>query len=366
MNKNNICILTRTLLVGGAEKQALLLAYCLKNNYKVYLVVLYGEKIDSKYMEYINDKGINTVYLKGRMLHKLYIFINFLKSHQIHYIFTYLPSTNIIGTIAGKITGVRFIFGGVRASEFPKYKFLIQKFLHNYLLKYTIFNSNFGAKKFISKGFKSKKVLVLHNGIEINKEVCRSDNNNEIRILSVGRFHFTKDYLTALKAINHLLKSISEQSYVIKYWLIGYGELEDNIRKWIKEYKLEEHVKLIINPSNIDNYYSNADIYLCTSIFEGLSNSIMEAMNFSLPIIATNNVGDDSYLVEDGFNGYLCDIRDYKTMAERLKILIINKINRNQIGLNSFEKLKNNFSLEIFRDRYIHLIKNCGKKKLIL
>jgi glycosyltransferase involved in cell wall biosynthesis len=60
-------------------------------------------------------------------------------------------------------------------------------------------------------------------------------------------------------------------------------------------------IKIFINPANIPDILNECDIYLSTSLFEGLSNSIMEAMVAGLPVIATD-VGDNKYLVKDGFN----------------------------------------------------------------
>lgn len=358
MDNRNICVLTRTLLIGGAEKQALLLAYSLKQEYNIFLVSLFGDKTDTKFSKFIEEKNINTIYLEGNILAKFLKFYKFLKLNRINFIFAYIPITNVFAALAGILAGVKFLFGGIRTSSFIKHKLIIQRFLHNYIMTFSISNSNFSANKLTLEGFNSKKLLVIPNGIEIKKPIPKLPNNKLIDILSVGRFHIAKDYLTALKAINHLLEIIPEYSKLIKYRIIGYGELEKDIRSWIKEYKLEKNVELILNSKDLDSYYKNSDIYLCTSIFEGLSNSIMEAMNFSLPIVATNNVGDNSYLVVDGLNGYLCNMKDYKTMAEKLKILITNNNKRIQMGSDSYERLKNNYSLELFRKRYIELIEN--------
>ena len=52
-----------------------------------------------------------------------------------------------------------------------------------------------------------------------------------------------------------------------------------------------------------------------------MSNTIMEAMSYSLPVVATN-AGDTSYLVKDGITGFLCNIGDYQQISDRLSTLI--------------------------------------------
>ncbi|NJK98226.1 MAG: glycosyltransferase family 4 protein [Bacteroidales bacterium] len=68
-----------------------------------------------------------------------------------------------------------------------------------------------------------------------------------------------------------------------------------------------------------------------TSIEEGLSNSIMEAMSFGLPIVATS-AGDSEYLVKDNFNGYICKAGDSSDLAEKLYRLISDEDLRNQFS----------------------------------
>ncbi|MBO7272587.1 MAG: glycosyltransferase family 4 protein, partial [Bacteroidaceae bacterium] len=99
----------------------------------------------------------------------------------------------------------------------------------------------------------------------------------------------------------------------------------------------------------------DADIYLSTSLFEGTSNSIMEAMNWSLPVVATN-VGDNNHLVIDGVNGTLHPIGDAKGMAESIANLLTNYELRKEYGLASNKNLRENYSMEIFEKRYLKLI----------
>ncbi|HRS54399.1 MAG TPA: glycosyltransferase, partial [Bacteroidales bacterium] len=116
-------------------------------------------------------------------------------------------------------------------------------------------------------------------------------------------------------------------------------------------------VSLIINPNNLNNYYQKADIYFSTSLYEGLSNSIIEAMEFSLPIVATN-VGDNEYLIIEGQSGFLLPIKDAEGMSSKLKLLVDNPKQRVEFGHNAYRHLKNNFLEEIFKQKYINFINN--------
>ena len=71
----NICVFTNTLLKGGAEKQAILLAKALRSNHNVWLVVYYGELADQKYIDLIQENKLSTVYLKGNHINRIFNFI---------------------------------------------------------------------------------------------------------------------------------------------------------------------------------------------------------------------------------------------------------------------------------------------------
>ena len=96
-------------------------------------------------------------------------------------------------------------------------------------------------------------------------------------------------------------------------------------------------------------------IYISTSLFEGTSNSIMEALNWSLPVVATN-VGDNDHLVIDGVNGYLHPIGDATGLTTSLCKLLDSVELRNKMGVRSNQNLRENYSMEIFEKRYLDLI----------
>lgn len=81
---------------------------------------------------------------------------------------------------------------------------------------------------------------------------------------------------------------------------------------------------------------------LTTSIYEGMPNVVMEAMNNGLPIIATD-AGDMKYLVKDDENGYLCPIGDIEYIANKLVAVITNTELRNIMGANSRKIIDENF-----------------------
>ena len=85
----------------------------------------------------------------------------------------------------------------------------------------------------------------------------------------------------------------------------------------------------------------------------------MEAMNWSLPIVATN-VGDNNRLVLEGKNGMLLSAGDAEGLALSIDKLLENVEMRNAFGKTSNQILEENYSIEIFERRYLNLIERKG------
>jgi len=138
-----------------------------------------------------------------------------------------------------------------------------------------------------------------------------------------------------------------------EYIIIGWGILENDIKKWLSEYEIDDVTEIIINPLDLDEYYKNSDIYIQTSLYEGLSNTVLEAMSYSLPLVITD-VGDNERLIRN--NGFLCNIGDTEQLYLGLVELTKSHKLRVEYGKNSYQLVKKNYSIEKFTSRYIEFI----------
>jgi glycosyltransferase involved in cell wall biosynthesis len=186
--------------------------------------------------------------------------------------------------------------------------------------------------------------------MEIAQPIVREDKPIK-HIVTTGRFVPQKDYLTMIKTLAKL--KAMRHDFVMD--IIGYGVEEANIRNWIREYDVEDITNIYIKPDNVQDIVRDADIYLSTSLFEGTSNSIMEALNWSIPVVATD-VGDNSYMITDGVNGMLHSIGDAEGMAHSIAYLLDNLDVRNKYGIMSHRILQDRYSLETFEKSYLNLL----------
>lgn len=351
-----IAIFVPTIKSGGAEKQAVLLAKLLSRKYLVSFVVFYGEVAPSKTNEDILSQSLSmkTYFLKGNYWKKTKEFIRIIKREQIDIAFNYLTFCDTYGAIIEKIAGVSTIYNGIRNSRLPKTKLFFERLCHNFISSGTIFNCYSGAEYFKQKNFNADKCIVVQNCFpNIADPITRNKKEDIVTIITIGRFVKQKDYETSIKAIS-LLK---QKGLPFRYIIIGYGDFYNDIKKWISDYALQYDITVLLNPKNVQEILRSSDIYLSSSIFEGTSNSIMEAMNWSIPVVATN-VGDNEYLVENGHNGFLRPIGDAEGLAKSLACLIESIKKRNEMGQNGNHLLREHFSEELFEQRYIEIIED--------
>jgi len=347
----DIIILMNALDMGGAEKQSLLLAKALGNTYRVHYIVQKKWPRLKQHLDFIEREKINYIQLSGNFFTRLRQLRLYVKKNDIRILIGMLTLDNAMAACISLTTGIKCI-GGVRSSYLPFLKFWVTWLGQKFFLDHMVFNNNYGMNLFVKRGFSINKSSVIHNCINNLQKERKRNPGEKITILSVGRFTFEKDYLTALKAVSVLNMICSNKT--IEYIIIGDGKYLNRIQYWIKELKLG-NIKLVINPESVEAFYVTADIYLMSSISEGMPNSIMEAFNYSLPVVTTD-AGDATFLVEDNISGYVVRPKDYQTMADKLADLVEHYDKRIAFGLHGHKHVLRTFSEDVFRNNYIALI----------
>lgn len=348
----SVAVFVKNLTSGGAEKQSVLLAKSLADIYDVHYIIFNGAKVHLKYMKMLkSDKRIHVCTLYGGHFFRFNALVKYLKTNKIRVIFSYLTAANFYACIAGRLSGSD-VFTGLRNAELPFLKLVADRFMTNHWAKSAIVNCYSGQNNFVKKGFDANKTVVIPNCFDNISPYKKKARNDVLHIITVGRFVVQKDYETAIRTIA-VLRKISIVKFIFN--IVGYGGLETQIREWVRTYRVEDCVSIFINPDNIPELLETSDIYLSTSLFEGTSNSIMEAMNADLPVVATD-VGDNFKLVENNVNGFLCAVGDYKSLADKLCLLLDDEGQRVAFGENSKKILLDGYSVKVFRERYMNIL----------
>lgn len=192
-----------------------------------------------------------------------------------------------------------------------------------------------------------KNVTFINNGIkplQVEKKINTSD---KITIISVGRLSIQKNP----KLFNDIALEFIDNHNIQFIWC-GDGELKSKLTSpnikctgWIERKELE-------------NYLANADIYLSTSLWEGLPLSVLEAMSIGLPVVLSDCVGNRDLVKNNGFL--------YNNKLEAVKIINdFKENNRNFIfkGKKSKEIFFNKFELNVMGNLYYSLYKKIKKDR---
>jgi len=161
-----------------------------------------------------------------------------------------------------------------------------------------------------------------------NKSISDCSQSSTLRLIMVARFEYQKDHITLVEALG----MIREDDWVMTF--IGSGPLESRIRTKVEELGIQRKVHFLGEKSNIGDYLIDADCFILSSRYEGFPISILEAMSYSLPILATD-VGGVKEAVVDGYNGKLFKSGDTCQLASSIKLLMDNPSIARTFGDNS-------------------------------
>jgi glycosyltransferase involved in cell wall biosynthesis len=197
------------------------------------------------------------------------------------------------------------------------------------------------------------KVSVIHNGTETNCSVHPDKQKHLFVIGSAGRFFPVKDY----RLMVEIAMEINKTGSLTRFELAGDGPERDLILGWIRRYHLEEKFILRGNVENMTDFYSGIDLYINTSLHEGLPMSVLEAMAHGLPVVVPD-IGGMGEIITNGVEGYIINNRDPKLFAEKCLEIRNNQPMYDRMASKSREKVVTNFSYDTMAGKYFDIYKD--------
>ena len=167
---------------------------------------------------------------------------------------------------------------------------------------------------------------------------------------SVGRLDPVKDFPTLLRSFKAIVSEFREAKLAI----VGDGSIRSSLIDLCRELKLDSSVLWLGERSDIAALLRCFDLFVQTSIFEGMSNTILEAMASGLPIIATTTGGNPE-LVRDHETGLLVPIKNVAALTNALRAYIKHSELRLAHGLSSRDVAVRQFDLAVMTERYAAL-----------
>jgi glycosyltransferase involved in cell wall biosynthesis len=180
-------------------------------------------------------------------------------------------------------------------------------------------------------------------------------SHDAIVIIQVARLNRLKDYPTALRVMGRL-KSESPKTVLV---IVGEGEERQHVQSLVKELDLTASVRLLGERNDVSRLLQAADLFLLTSVSEGIPLTLIEAMAAALPCVATR-VGGVPEIVSDGETGFLANPGDEHELARHILRLGADPQLRECAGRAAMARVLSRFDelpmLESYRQLYREMV----------
>jgi glycosyltransferase involved in cell wall biosynthesis len=322
-----VCQLLHSLNVGGAEILAARLARRLRGSFRFVFACLddvgpLGEQLrEDGFPVYSLDRKPGFDWGCPRRLARLLHTerVDLVHAHQ------YAPFFyGLAARFGGRRRPILFTEHGRHQPDFPRRK----RMLANRLLlsrRDRVVGVGVAVQQALiaNEGIPARRVGVLYNGIDVDAFAAAADRaeirrflgvrSDEFVIVQVARFDYLKDHGTALRAFTRVIGHLPRARLV----LVGDGPERSAIENQMRELNLVDKVRLLGTRKDVDQLLQGADVFLLTSVSEGIPLTVIEAMAAGLPVVGTA-VGGMGEVVADGSTGYLAQAGDDASLSEHI------------------------------------------------
>ncbi len=216
------------------------------------------------------------------------------------------------------------------------------------------------SRRIILDILKNKNVINHGNYLNENYYEFNDKKNVELDVLNllwIGRLYYGKDPITFIKVLNQLkIKEVSFKAIMVFGSYNGEIRIE-TIKELILKYNLNDNVEILFDLSKdeIRNVYKKSDILISTSMNETFGLVVAEAILSGINVIATNSGGVQDIII-NGENGYIVDIKDYKSIVDCV-FNIMNKYKDFDYQKNR-QNIINKFGSNSFRNNVTNIYNN--------
>lgn len=366
---------------GGAQKNVLDTAVFNNKTDEVYVAIgrISSEK-DSWMLQELEQNGFkkDQLYTFQNLVRNIaplteikafFEIYNYIKQNKFKIVHLHSTKAGMLGSVAGKLAGAHVVYTvhGFVFQEpmniFKKMFYIAAEFTASLFIDHHICVSQkdveVGKQFFILRN--SKKHSVIYNGIDVSQNNLL-EKNNARKILSEKVGYDLEDWavfgsianLYPTKGLTYFIEAakILKEKSVNKFVCVifGDGELRNELEKQIKEAGLEREFKLLGYTKNAAQYLSGLDVFVMSSVKEGLPYALVEASQAELPIIATNVGGIPEMSKQFKIN--LVEAKDPEALAEAMQKML--EENYRLANKSTFNKI---FSLESMLDQTARVYK---------
>lgn len=288
--------------------------------------------------------------------------VQHIRQYRYDLIHAHLTYANIIGTLAGKLTGLPVIASQRTAGGDASYIKTRRFLLENWIVRYgstRIMANGWAVADFAGKRFAPRTIDILPNAIDLIPPLdapARQGLRKELvgdpdrpLIISVGRLSSPKGFPDLLDAFALLHQEDPSAALVIA----GGGSLYDRLSSQIKKLGLDGHAFLLGVRNDVPCLLAASDIYVSSSHWEGLPVSVLEAMAAGLPVVATG-AGDIPHVLVPG-TGVIVPVGSVEQLKAAMVELLKDPGKRSVLGAAAQKHIEQDYSRDTWNSRLLDL-----------
>lgn len=357
MKKKRIVFVVERLSTGGAERVVAALANKISEyeEYDVYIMNYFpkeeGEYYVSSKVHRIEMPKSNVGRIKS-ILFKYKHLRETLKQINPYCVFSLaIPKTNVILSVALRDRRYPLIISERNDPEsFPVEKYM--RIMRDYI--YTkceglVFQTE-GAKNYFSKKIQKKSTVICNPLTSTLPE--RYEGEREHRIVNFCRIEPQKNLKMTIDAFAKIKDNFPD--YTLEFY--GEGSQKKELEDYVVKCKMEDRVIFHGYSSNIHHEILKAALFVSSSNYEGISNSMLEAMAIGLPAICTDcPPGGARSTIQDGYNGFLVSVGDSSALAAAIEKVLKDNNKMQQFSINAAE-LKETLRVEAIAQKWLEFM----------
>lgn len=285
-----------------------------------------------------------------------------IKKHQIDILHCHQYTPWVYGTLAALGTKTKAIFtehGRFYPDSSSWKRKLVNPWLHKITAATTTISQATKEALVIYENLPGDDIKVIYNGIaplqtdEIKVAQLRQElglNNSTLCLGTIARLDSIKNHPMMIQAFNQVIKNGIDAKLLI----VGDGEMRESIDKLIADLQLEDHVILTGYKTKPHHHLALMDIYLLSSLSEGTSMTLLEAMSMGKPCIVTD-AGGNPEIIMHLENGIVTPNNDANSFARAIITLANDPTLMEQMAANSLNRFKQKFSAATMSQQFHNL-----------
>lgn len=286
----------------------------------------------------------------------------FLRKEKPDVIHTHNTQPFIDGTLGAILSGVKKIIHTDHARSFPdKKRYMFAEWFVSHFAYKVIGVSEHTSENLIKyEHINKSKVMTIPNGIDPQPYQVKVDKEAKRRELGIPQSNIVLGVAVRLseqKGLSYLLKAMPDILNVrsdVSLVIAGDGPLRDELRILAENLGISKNVYFLGLRTDTAELLKIFDIYVMSSLWEGLPMILLEAMAAECPIISTD-VGGITTAIENNINGLLVKPASQEELKNAIVYLIENPEIRNTFANNALQRFNNEFTASCMTEQYENL-----------